>query len=118
MEVKILEVRDAGTFMPVICIKPIADNDAQLWLLRRDGYDALRDERCVILIKPQCRGVAYDPYDWPLGRGRTMQVAHQYIESHWAHLNDGDVVDVEYILKETDEPKVSERLTALSPKPL
>ncbi len=112
MKIKVLEIRDEGTFMPVIAIKPIADNEGQRYLLRRDGYAADADERCVILIKPQCHGVSYDPYDWPSTRGRTMQVAHQYIESHWVHLNDGDVVDVEFILEETDKPKVSERLTA------
>ncbi|SRR5260370_1352022 len=112
MQVKCLEVRDEGTFMAVIAIKPIADNEAQRWLLRRDGYNAGETERCVILIKPQCQGVSYDPYEWPLSRGRTMQVAHQYIESHWDLLRDGSVVDVQYILKETDKPKVSERITA------
>jgi hypothetical protein len=38
MEVKALEVRDAGTFCPVICIRPVPTNEGQRYLLRRDGY--------------------------------------------------------------------------------
>jgi hypothetical protein len=65
MEVKCLEIRDANTFIPVICIRAVAANDAQLYLLRRDGYRADDNERCIIMIDAQCRGVSYDPYNWP-----------------------------------------------------
>lgn len=107
MIVKTLEIRDSATFMPVIAIKPIADNEGQRYLLRRDGYDAGPDEQCVILIKPQCDGVAYDPYHW-IG-ARTMQVAHIYIAENWDTLHDGDVVDIQFILGETAMSKISER---------
>lgn len=92
--------------MPVICIKPIADNEGQRYLLRRDGYSADLNEQCVIMILPQCRGVAYDPYDWG---DRTRKVAHDHIQKNWLTLRDGDVVDVEYILGESEAPKASER---------
>lgn len=111
MEVKCLEVRDDGTFMPVICIRPVADNPAQSYLLRRDGYNAGHGEQCIIMIAPQCRGVAYDPYEWDRSRGRTKAYAHNYIAEHWAELRDGDVVDVEFILGETKTRKQSERET-------
>src|SRR6516165_9655205 len=106
MEIKCLEIRDDGTFIPVICIRPTPDNDAQRYLLRRDGYSGEANERCIIMIDVQCRGVAYDPYDW-VGRGRTHKHAHLYIEKHWAALADGDVIDVEFILGETLTPKTS-----------
>ena len=35
MEVKCLEIRDDGTFIPVICVRPVPDNEAQRYLLRR-----------------------------------------------------------------------------------
>jgi len=108
MQVKMLEIRDKGTFIPVLCIRPLADNEGQRYLLRRDGYAGDESEQCVIVVKAQCRGVSYDPYNWP-GDGRTMPNAHQYIEKHWNELNDGDVVDVQFILGETDKSKVSER---------
>ena len=40
-----------------------------------------------------------------------MKVAHNYIATHWHDLVDGDVVDVEFILGETAEKKISERAT-------
>jgi hypothetical protein len=108
MEVKCLELRDKGTFVPVICVRPTPDNEAQRYLLRRDGYRGDHSEPCIIMIDAQCRGVAYDPYDWTKDR-RTKPNAHQWITDHWQELKDGDVVDVQHILGETTKPKVSER---------
>jgi hypothetical protein len=112
MEIKCLELRDRNTFIPVICIRPVPDNDAQRYLLRRDGYRGDAGERCIIMIDAQCRGVSYDPYDWPRDT-RTKPHAHAYIEEHWSELRDGDVIDVEFILGETTEPKRSERETSV-----
>jgi hypothetical protein len=111
MEVKCLEIRDEATFVPVICIWPGAVNDAQRYLLKRDGYRADRHERCIIMIDAQCRGVAYDANDWPR-TSRTKRTAHIYIAEHWQELKDGDVVDVQFVLGETASPKLSERVTA------
>jgi len=99
------------TFIPVICLRPVPSNEAQRYLLRRDGYAGNTTERCVIMIDAQCRGCAYDPYDWT-DRARTIPRAHLYITDHWHELVDGDVIDVEFITGETDKPKVSERQTA------
>jgi hypothetical protein len=111
MEIKCLELRDSMTFIPVICIRPVPENDAQRYLLRRDGYRGDGSEQCIIMIDAQCRGVSYDLYDWPRDT-RTRPHAHAYIEEHWHELRDGDVIDVEFILGETVEPKRSERETA------
>ena len=113
MEVKSLEIRDANTFIPVICIRPVPSNEEQRYLLRRDGYRGDDTERCVILIDAQCRGVAYDPYDWVRDR-RTKGHAHNYITEHWFELKDGDVIDVEFILGEKPDKKLSERLTVVT----
>ena len=110
MEIKVLELRDSGTFIPVICIRPVPDNEAQRYLLRRDGYAGNETEHCIIMIDAQCRGVAYDSYDWR--DSRTKGTAHHFIAEHWNELKDGDVVDVQFILGETEEPKISERQTA------
>lgn len=108
MKVKCLEIRDAATFIPVICIHPVPDNEEQRYLLRRDGYSCDPEEHIIIMIKAQCAGVSYDPYKWP-GQARTMRVAHDWIRSNWDTLADGDVVDVEFILLEKTEKKISER---------
>lgn len=107
MEIKCLEIRDDGTFIPVICIRPVPINEAQRYLLRRDGYRGDVSERCIILIDAQCRGVAYDCYNWVDGC-RTKKIAHKYIAEHWVKLKDGDVIDVEFILGERETPKISE----------
>ncbi len=110
MEVKMLEIRDAGTFIPALCIRPVPENEGQRYLLRRDGYWGDEDERCIIVVKAQCRGCSYDPYNWP-NDPRTMPNAHYYIEHNWHDLQDGDVIDVEYILGESQTKKKSERET-------
>jgi hypothetical protein len=38
MKVKCLELRDRMTFIPVICLRPVPTNEAQRYLLQRDGY--------------------------------------------------------------------------------
>jgi hypothetical protein len=109
MEVKCLELRDAKTFVPVICIRPVPDNEKQRYLISRDGYRGDDSEFCVIMIDAQCRGVAYNPYHWR--DQRTKGHAHMYIQEHWHELKDGDVIDVQFILGETPSPKQSERET-------
>lgn len=119
---KLFEVRDRGTFIPVLAtlievVDPgnewdewdIRDN----WLKRRAGYGP---DRCVILCRLECHGVngnaTYDPYSWGVGV-RTMLVAHQNILQCWDQLEPGAVIDVEYILGETTEPKRSEFLEGM-----
>lgn len=110
MITKCLEIRDEGTFIPVVAIATTSANDEQQYLLRRSGYSC--DGSPVILVKLNCSGcdrnATYDPYGWG-GNSRTLTVAHQHIESHFGDLKDGDVVDVQFILKEKPTKKVSER---------
>jgi len=118
MIVKALEVRDAATFIPVIAIKMVPDyvfrfdeTTPERYLLRRAGYNF--DDPCVVLVRMECSGVdrnaTYDPYSWG-GGSRTMTVAHDYIIKNFDNLNSGDVIDVEFILGETNQPKQSERI--------
>jgi hypothetical protein len=107
MKIKCLEIRDRNTFIPVMAFKPIPDNAAQRYLMRRDGWSCRADEHCVMVINTHKHLAMHDPYDY--GREpRTMPQAHKYIENHWDELADGDVIDVEFILGETSEKKVSE----------
>lgn len=99
MQAKLLEIRDSGTFIPVLAI----DIDA------RDGYLASRagfGSRCIELVYLASNRCAYDPYDWA---DRTLQTAHVYIEEHWDEIEHEDVIDVQHILGETATPKQSER---------
>jgi hypothetical protein len=114
MKAKVLEVRDSGTFIPMLCvdINPSSGEryNEQRYLMRRVGYPC--DGRPnVVMTKLTADGSAAtnDPYFWG---DRTRATAHNYIVEHWDELRDGDVVDVEFILGERPVPKVSERETA------
>lgn len=116
MLAKALEIRDRGTFIVALAVnmnpryKTIADEYClyQHYLLSRCGYPC-DDAPNIILTNLNGAGRATnDPYEWC---DRTMSVAHGYIIEHWVDLNDGDVVDVEFILGETGAPKASERVT-------
>jgi hypothetical protein len=114
MLVKLLEVRDRATFLPVMCVvmEPgYSSFEAQRYLLRRCGYSCDGGRRFVMMTPLRADGerCTVHPTDWC---GRTRIIAHRYITEHWDELRDGDVVDVEHILGETAEPKKSERETA------
>jgi hypothetical protein len=101
--IKAIEIRDRHTFIPAIAIRTAWANEGQRYLLRRAGWP----EDGVILVHLQnCRS-AGDPYDWG---NRTMTAAHEWLLTHYDEIEDGAVVDVEFILGETKEPKVSERV--------
>ena len=109
MEIKTLEIRDRATFLPMFAASCDASNSGQDYLLRRAGYGD-SSPRLVLFGYLEGRGNCYyDPYNW---NDRTKQTAHLYIQEHWDELKDGDVIDVEYILKETETKKISERIAA------
>ena len=110
MEVKLFEVRDAGTFMPVIAFKLNPRLEAERYLLARSGYGMEAEaQREYILVGTLAGGSGQlncDAYDW--GPARTMKEAHHHIEAHWHELSSGDVIDVEFILGESETVKTSE----------
>jgi len=104
LEAKIFEVRDSATFIPVVAIKldSLKEPESNSYLLRRAGYG----DPLILLTRLQGGKACYDLYDWG---NRTMQFAHAYIEKNFDKLETGAVIDVEFILGETTEPKKSER---------
>jgi hypothetical protein len=125
LEVKMFEVRDRATFIAVVAIlvdpaqeTEVRDNgrydlfcteptESEKYLLRRSGYG--HGNRDVLLTRLDGEGKARcDPYAWC---DQTMGTAHVYIQAQWSLLTSGDVVDVEFLLKETVTPKVSEQGT-------
>lgn len=118
MQVKLFEIRDRMTFIPVVCVRfdwaeetdafPDAQRPypAERYLIRRCGYGP-RPE--IIMTKLAGGEVAhYDPHAWG---GRTLNNAHLHISDHWNELESGQVIDVEFILGETTQPKQSEAFT-------
>lgn len=103
---KLFEVRDDATCISVLATKMISNNIQEKYLLRRVGY--ADQPVCILLTNLSYYKSAYDPFDWG---NRTMHEAHKYILEHFDNLETGAVIDVEFILGETDKPKESERLT-------
>jgi len=104
MIIKTLEIRDEGTCVPMLAIKPIPENEAQRAIIRHAGYGDHGENYVILIGAHDCEG-HYNPADQ---HGRTRQVAHQWIKAHFDELKDGDVVDVEFILRERSAPKTSE----------
>lgn len=107
---KTFEIRDKGTFIPAIAIEIFGgettigyDIEIDLWLARCAGYR----EPCILLVRMQGGQCEYDQFNW---NDRTMHVAHSHIINNWAILHSGSVIDVEFILGESTECKISERL--------
>lgn len=105
MIVKAVEIRDRGTFIPAIAIRMLAANERQRWLLARCGF---RGDG-VTLMRIGDQRASADPYKWGEWGGRTMPVAHQWLETNFDDISDGAVIDVEFILGETEACKRSER---------
>lgn len=114
---KLFEVRDAGTFISAIAIKmvplPFLDQDisGEEYILSRAGWKHLQEDPTswpCVLFGPAGHGVMrYNPSEW--AGNRSMQVAHEHVEINWDLLKSGDVIDVEFLLGESKEQKVSER---------
>lgn len=111
MKVKLFEVRDAATFLPVMAIKPITRDELERFLMARSGFGTTSEDHAeyVFLFRLQGGQVNYDIYEW--GGSRTMAVAHKYIIENWEKLMSGDLICVEHILGERSEPKTSERIS-------
>ena len=105
-EVKFFEVRDRLTFIPVMAVKSVREddlNDDENYLLGRAGWT--HGEILLIKLGPPIG--KYSAYDWG---NRTMETVHKHLQQKWFELDSGSVLDVQFILGETDHPKISERL--------
>ncbi len=102
-----LEIRDIGTFIPAIAIvmSPHSLSEGARYLFRRSGWGPTQSG--IYLMKLVGEEVHSDPYSWV--NNRTMQAAHLHVEKEWPTLKDGDVIDVEFIMGASTEPKRSER---------
>lgn len=103
--IKVFELRDHGTFIPLLCIKPQCDDHPFVAKMAwRFGY---RGSRAVIALHMGVpdRGCQSDPFGW---NDRTFQTAHRHIEEHWDELRTGDLIDVRVLLGETKTPCPSE----------
>jgi hypothetical protein len=106
MNTKLFEVRDAGTFIPVIATRMVSDDEKEAYLLNRGGYSRSIPLVLLTRIGREDRGCHFASFEW---RDLTMQTAHDYISAHFDELESGAVIDVEFIRGLRAKPKVSER---------
>lgn len=122
MEAKLFEVRDRGTFIPVLAVlllptvpQPVTATqtmgfaqylEKERYLLARCGF---RTVRMVQLTHLQSMKTHHEDWEWEQDGTRTMGAAHRHILRAWDMLKTGDVIDVEYLAGESKTAKVSER---------
>jgi hypothetical protein len=108
MITKTFEIRDRLTFLPALAIRLEPGSEADRFILGRAGFGTSSDSQGVfiLLIKLTDNKTEYGSAEW---NDRTMTVAHRFIDANFDDLESGSVIDVEYILGETKEPKKSER---------
>lgn len=104
MKVVFIEIRDAATCIPAMAIKMQAANEGQRYLMRRCGYPD--DGSSIILMRLSSQQATSDYSQWD---SRTMQVAHHWLDFYFDEVQDGHVLDVEFILGLSDTAKASER---------
>ena len=109
-ETKIFEVRDKGTRVIVLVIKAHVNIEMKGYLysrrnamLARSGFS---DHPLYLYVPLNGKMSSHDPFDWQ--GSRTHHTAHKYIEDNWDDLIDTQVICVEHILGERDEPKTTE----------
>lgn len=108
MIVKLFEIRDKGTFIPVMAVLMWSDLKEENYLLDRSGYSANNLLVTVTMLAGGSGQSSCDQFDW---RSRTMRFAHDHIQNNFTKLSSGDVIDIKYILGETNTKKLSERIT-------
>ena len=112
MKTKTFEIRDSGTFIPALAIRLIPNCEKDRYLLSRAGYgrtEEMQGDYIILMDLENTTRCNFDVYEWR--HSRTFHFAHQYIIDNWQRLTSGDVIDVEYILVETNQIKVSEQET-------
>lgn len=113
-DTKLLEVRDRATFIPILATRVVDDQTPATYLLRRAGYI----HQGIVLVYHLNSGKGTSqPLEWLADGTRTMHLAHEALVNNWGDYENGDVVDVEFILGEADKPKVSEQVGDTTYKP-
>jgi hypothetical protein len=102
-EIKFFQIRDEGTHIPCLATRIRVETHSTEML--RAGW---RPGNVVVyLMMLNTLTVQYDYLLWE-NDPRTMPTAHKHIEENWKRLRNHQVIDVEFILGETDKPKEPE----------
>lgn len=117
MIVRVIEIRDRHTYIPAVAMRMIpvsevrhAGHATESMLARASLYRSVGfwSGGQVILMRLADQEAHADVYDW--ANSRTMQTAHKWLEESFDAVEDGQVVDVEFILGEKAESSKPQRL--------
>lgn len=106
IETKVFEVRDSMTYIPVIAVAVTRIGEMNPVIRHMLGRLGFINDLHISVGRLEDMQLKRDPAEH--GPCRTMQTAHLEIRNRWHELKSGDVIDVQYILHETDKPKQSE----------
>lgn len=106
---KIVEIRDRATFIPALAMRMIPENGMQELLFNEIGYRSSSDPCIILMALAQPSLASKHSDEWGNCSPRTMPTAHKWIEENYDEIEDCQVIDVEYILKEVDKPCLSLR---------
>lgn len=115
MDTKIFELRAPATLIVLMAIKMHVYNEAERYLMTRSGYGRSNyDFNKYIMVFPIDGGgkslATTDAYKQTI---EEIRLAHMYIIKHFDELEDGQVIDVEFITGKVNYPKTPERIELL-----
>lgn len=99
MHIKMFEVRDVATMIPIMAIKVNGSTDQDKYLAGRANL--LDGDIIVIDIHKEFATSISDNHE----RYRTLKVAHNHLDRYFDSLENGSVIDIEFILGEKDVEK-------------
>ncbi|MFA5037373.1 MAG: hypothetical protein WC479_09390 [Candidatus Izemoplasmatales bacterium] len=105
-EIKCFELRDRGTFIPVMCVRIDMSkvDEPDRYLLSRGGWGS--DQKITYMININDGRCQWDAFCWTL---EPYLTAHQHIQDNWDSLKGGEVIDGEFLRGESPVAKESER---------
>ena len=111
MIAKLFEVRDRGTFIPMLAVQCDPADENERYLLAHAGFgkDAATQRGYVLCgeIDSGKFKMSYDPLDFPDG---TLRQAVEHIQANFHALVSGGVIDAEFLRRERTLPRRPERL--------
>lgn len=115
MNLKLFELRDRATFIPIFAFQTIPPSSLsdpkENWLMRKAGYGIEHPPVIIGVLNCKTPEHSHCTYDPSVHGDRTFGTAHAFIEKHWDALNSGDVIDVEFLLGEKFEMAESDRIS-------
>ena len=104
--IKTVEIRDRATLIPAFAIRMVASDEKELFLFKGAGYRSIISP-CILLVSIESPWHSARAWDEWRNSPRTMPTAHKWIEENFLDIQNGDVIDVEFILGEKNKPSLN-----------